>query len=1154
MSRSILHLLLAAASCLAALSAAAAGAPPSFWYWHEAKPLDRSTRFFRVELELPGEVQSAPVFFACDDRGIIRVNGTQLQKFQSWHAKRHNLAPLLKAGKNVISFEVYNGLPPAGVLFRGEILLKDGTVIPLASNGNIRSSAEAPEGWTLPEFDASGWKMAEKIGPADRKPWSELADMTPFYAVERPVIDEKNLGRIPLDDFADISSWLGGYGPGARPGAAHPFSFSFGSVPDPRREDGWAGAMHFDTVAPRGEARFGKNSIFKMPAVPAALLISADPEGNAGEVRFAFVDRFDRTFTTVPVRIEGRGWKDYRLDLNAETLPGYEKIGFPIALRTIFYRNDKPAKSRILLDDFFYIADMSNPAKQLEVRPDYTALNRPAGEPVLLSYRLRNARNERIDASLELKVYDPERKLVQSRRAKASVGAGGFGRVSFRLDPFRRFGGYCVEVTASNGHVSHTVRGWLGVFTPNNGRFNKIPMWFGVEDQEVNTAPYEAKLHAEWMKLLGVDMIRGGLLGHGVEGARGESIGFDGYRRLWQPHVDAGLDICLDYAGGIPNWTKGKDPKPAGALWPSGRNPELFREHIRHVAEFTKSIPAVKYFEWFNEPNLSRGINVPEYMESMRQLYPIFKQINPSVRIGTGGNVIGPHPNAAPGFLEQAYQVNSDFYDIALYHAHDGTRDYKRFTQRLRDMLAEKKLKKPFANTETGYRSYQNQPELFYNQARILVQKLAYSRSVGMEFYVWFMLQDYWDKYINADDSFGLVTVDNQPKPSFVAYNELIRQLANTVPAAAPELDSRLESYRFTTGEEEVYAAWPKQEKAEFSFCLRSEVPVRLIDIFGNVEVLAPVNGIVFVNTKPLPFYLRAKKGAVSAVGELVKTAENAVRLPGETRPLELEFRNPYRETVKFTLRQGDETLSGSAAPGERKKLALKLAVGADAEPGVLRLPVSLELAAAKGRLLYRGDLVLRAFIAQPVGAVDAARPIRLDDESKLTELVFDPTTPRWAGKDDLSAEIRVGRRADRLVFEADVRDQDHSVPMSGAMNWRNDSIQLGFANRRGEHSELTVSGGPDGRPIAWCHHSPDPAKIGAAAIPLEITREEGVTHYRFEIPLAFLKIGTQPGELFRMALLVNDNDSGKRLRLMEHFGGIEGGKDTELFGWCRLQ
>ena len=56
-------------------------------------------------------------------------------------------------------------LAPAGIIFRGEILLKDGTVIPLASNGNVRSSAEAPAGWTLPEFDDSGWRLAEKIGP-----------------------------------------------------------------------------------------------------------------------------------------------------------------------------------------------------------------------------------------------------------------------------------------------------------------------------------------------------------------------------------------------------------------------------------------------------------------------------------------------------------------------------------------------------------------------------------------------------------------------------------------------------------------------------------------------------------------------------------------------------------------------------------------------------------------------------------------------------------------------------------------------------------------------------------------------------------------------------------------------------------------------------
>ena len=417
------------------------------------------------------------------------------------------------------------------------------------------------------------------------------------------------------------------------------------------------------------------------------------------------------------------------------------------------------------------------------------------------------------------------------------------------------------------------------------------------------------------------------------------------------------------------------------------------------------------------------------------------------------------------------------------------------------------------------------------------------------------MLQDYWDKYINADDSFGLVTVDNQPKPSFVAYNELIRQLANTVPESNRELDARLESYRFSNAGEDVYVAWPKQDNAAFSFCLKSPVPVRLIDLFGNVETLAPVNGIVFVNTKPLPFYLRMKKGTASPVGELVSVAENAVRLPGEKRPLALEFRNPYREPVEYALTYGSTTLRGRAASGQKVEMTLPLAIEADAAPGVVSFPVTLELSTAKGQLLYRGGIVLRAFVALPVGTdAKSARPIILDSEHVLTELVFDPTTPRWSGKDDLSAEVRVFRKADRLLFEADVRDQDHSAPNRGATVWRNDSIQLGFANAKGEHTEITVSDGPDGKPVAWCHLSPEPAKVGALEIPLSVSRENGVTRYRFEIPLAFLRIGARPGELFRMAFLVNDNDSGKRLRVMEFFGGIEGGKNTELFGYCQLQ
>ena len=63
-----------------------------------------------------------------------------------------------------------------------------------------------------------------------------------------------------------------------------------------------------------------------------------------------------------------------------------------------------------------------------------------------------------------------------------------------------------------------------------------------------------------------------------------------------------------------------------------------------------------------------------------------------------------------------------------------------------------------------------------------------------------------------------------------------------------------------------------------------------------------------------------------------------------------------------------------------------------------------------------------------------------------------------------------------------------------------------------------------------------------------------GATRYRFAVPLAETGIPARPGTRFRLSLLVNDNDGGKRLRLMEFSRGIENGKSPELFGYARLQ
>ena len=1138
-------------SAFCAWSLCAAGAP-AFWYWHENPALEKCTRYFRAAFELPDNAASAPVYFACDDRGTIYVNGNAVKRNQHWKHSLVNIAPRLRKGKNIVAFEVKNEIGKGGIIFRGEVLLKNGTLLPLVSDGNIRSAASAPAEWQSPEFDDSSWREAVKLGDPSTKPWSTITDMSPFFGGEIHSATPADPGRIMLDDFADISSWLGGPGKGARPGSAHPFNFNLGSVPDSRRDDGFAGALCFDTVAPGGEARFGKNRIFLLKLRPQAVRFSADAEGHAGEVSFSFVDRFDRVFRTRGVRIEGAGYRDYRLELNADTVPEFDKINFPVAMREIFYRNDAPAVGRILLDDLCYEGDVSDPGRQISIHPDYRKLDHAPGEPIVMSYRLRNGRPEPVELALELKVYDAERKLLLSRKTSVKLDAFGFGRAAFNLGSFERKEAYRVELTASNGKVSHSHNGWLGVFEANNGRVNHVPMYFGVEDQEVNTAPYEAGLHAEWMKTLGVDMIRGGFLGDKAEGVRGGNSGYEGFRKMWQSHVDAGLMICLDYAVGIPGWTGARGKAPEGVIRPMGRDPELFKEHIRHLAEFIRSMPAIRYFEWFNEPNLSGYIKLEEYMESARVLYPILKEVNPRLLVGTGGNVIAPHPHMIPGFNEAAYLANSDFYDIALYHCHDGFNTYKKVTGELKTMLEKRKLDRPVANTEAGARSYQSSPENFYAQARTLVQKIAWSRAAGLEFYVWFMLQDYWDKYINADDSFGLVTVDNQPKPSFLAYNELIRQLAGTVPAEPEELDSRLESCKFVTETEEVHVAWPRQSGAQFSFCLRSEKPVRAIDMFGNVRILEPVNGVIFVNSRKLPFYLRSAKGAATPVGELLRVADGGVRLPGVKEPLTLELVNPFLTETFYSVSVGGETRTGKVAPGKSKTLSFDFALKSDSAPGVRSCAALLELKDAKRRSLFRGELNFRVSVALPV--TTEPQLIRLDDESVLTELAFDPTTPRWGGREDLSAEIRVRLRGENLVFEADVRDRDHSVPFRKAMIWRNDAIQLGFAGSGGELTEITVSDTPEGKPVAWRHIAPGGEAAGALDIPLSVHRDGGVTRYRFEIPCRLLRIVPRKGGTFRMALLVTDNDHGKRLRIMEYFSGIESNKEPERFGYCRFR
>ncbi len=1119
------------------------------WFWHEATPLDHTTRYFRMKFTLPVKPERSAVAFAVDDIGVIHVNGKRQTQRQSLETTVRNLASDLVAGENVIAVEAANMTGAAGIIMRAVFTFADGEM--LALNGRFKSNDQAPEGWQSPGFDDSAWQKAIRLGSCNMAPWTKLVNHIPFLDLPLvPAPKPELLGKVMVEDFSTISSWRGAPIRGGRPGAHPPFDFNFGSVPDARRDDGWAGILRFDFSEPNGEVSFEKNAVFLREVVPMEIEFSADTRGHAGEIFFTFSDRMKQTVKSKPIRLSGEGWNNYRMKLDSETVPGFEMLRLPLSIRRLHFRAYKAGKGEIMLDDIAFRADVSAPEFQTMILPVYEKLAAEPGKPVAIRFQLRNGLPEAAGLRLLLTVSGVDGEIIARREGETIIAPEGMAFQEFRLSPFDRKGAYRLELTVNNGKSVSRFTGWIGVFTPNNGRLNHTPMYFGVEDQEIQTAPYEAELHAGWMKQLGTDIVRAGVIGTRLEEIRDDRSGYDALLRLWKPYLDAGMLLIFEYGELVPRWTLTEaGQKKWNVLEVS---PSLFQEHIARVGDFIRTNPQIRYFEWFNEPDLhGYSGSVEDYMASLRLLYPVLKKHAPDLQVMTGGIIVGYHPRTKANFLRTLYLDNHNFYDIAAFHGHDDYGTYKNYIPRIKALLGSKGITKGIANTEAGFRSQYDSPELFYVQARTLVQKIAHSKHQGAEFYIWFMLQDYWDKFLNGDDSFGLVTVENQPKPSFLAYNELIRQLADTVPGESAELDPRLETLAFDAKQGKVLVNWPRGNAKKFPFALRSRESIRMVDLYGNEELLVPANGVIFLNAPEEPFYLRVT-GPVEPAGTPLSAAGNPVLLPGERKELTLVIRNPYSEPVHYVFKTDRESRRGSLKAGGAANIALAVSVSPNEKRGVT-IPCSLELKQSSGTVLYRGKTALSCPIALPIAQTGVS--IRLNRAEQVRELMFDTKTPKWAGPEDLSAAIDIRRRGNQLLFDAEVTDNDHSTPGDGAYIWSNDCIQIAVSKPDGSaHHEFTVSGNSKGAATVWCHISPGDRKNGNWPIPATVTRTSGKTVYHFEVPLERLELSGNPGELFRLSLLVNDNDGGRNLRHMEFNGGIQPRKNPELFGWAQFQ
>ncbi len=170
------------------------------WIWDGRAAEDTCTRQFRRSFALTSVPAKARLALSCDNGYVAYVNGTKLGEEhlygrEGWgRAESFEIAPYLREGRNVVAITGENLGGLAGLI--AEIRLgEDDAARLIVSDNSFRFSAEAPEGWTGPDFDDSLWLLAKELGAPPMAPWGGIEGISPgdSAALGTPIRHVKNI-------------------------------------------------------------------------------------------------------------------------------------------------------------------------------------------------------------------------------------------------------------------------------------------------------------------------------------------------------------------------------------------------------------------------------------------------------------------------------------------------------------------------------------------------------------------------------------------------------------------------------------------------------------------------------------------------------------------------------------------------------------------------------------------------------------------------------------------------------------------------------------------------------------------------------------------------------------------------------------------------
>lgn len=985
---------------------------------------------------------------------------------------------------------------------------------------------------------------------------SDLRGLKPVKKGEKKQA-ETMMGTFLVEPFNDLGGWRGLQGPGTTRGRAFGTGLTLAGERHPDRPDGFAGRADFDfdgSYRKGGHLEYRRFRPFNAGAVKVhSVEFDVNTRNIPCRIGFRLQDARGKKVILPPRDVGASGeWRHISYPLNAETVKEYESIVFPCRLQGIFLEAPK-GRNHIYLDDIALKGEFSS-AMALRILPELDATAREPGKPFHLSYRLSHAGETARKGTLSLQLMNSDFQEVFRTTQSLVLPPNGRPVVTFKL-PGQPIGSYHANLlwTGEDGSKEPYLD-WIAVFRPNGKRINRTGMQFGVMGAGTGYGRGAGRLHSQWLRELGIDIMRETVTGDRIE----QGDGIENYADMGRPIQtlqDAGVDICFSYMFGVPEYVRGKGTSTKYV----GGNEEAFRTHIRRVLTFLSRYPAVKYFEWWNEADgKTFDDSMKHYVQTLHILREERDRIMPKLKILNSGVTTADREGRRENTLEMISGGRQDI-DVACFHSHGLLDAYKTSQAFMCDVLNKVYGNPdfPVCNTESGERGGYT-AESILAHAPQMIRKIVYAKTFNTRFFIFFILRDYWDLDPGADDSFGMFTADNRPKPMVPAYNELIRQLADTERGEEIRLHPSLTAYRFRKcfENQDVIALWPTVGGQRIPLVLEGSGSAVFTDMYGQSETVNAENGMLFRILPGQPSYLSFPRGAFRPGKSPVEFLELPAGVPKEKTVLKFRLNAPADEDAVFHLDAGSGKLRLPVSSGKSARAEIAALVPADGNNSdTAGIPLRVRMEKKSGDLAFDFPVAIRLCTPVPIEGKQKALPLKLNQKVHVADFRYDPHIPAWKGAQDLSVCVQVSRNATELLIAADVTDDRHCVSETPEFTWKDDSIQFGIGGSDGSHFEFTMAGSGKGPAMVWCHIAPEPKWIGEwKQFPASVTRRNGVTEYRIRIPLSVLRIQNHLNATFRMNFLVNENDGQGRVRFLEWADGIGRGKNVDGFNWMILK